>query len=120
MNTYSLFINYHYQKKINDKPLETLIKRFYLLINNKLDRLTRLVSRRVSIIDLALSTVKLGSLSLLEIPEDYLSVFDYGFIIVWWENKDYDLSTFKNRIPTKWDINGLLNMPDNLENTHKD
>lgn len=64
MNTHSLLWNLYYKKKINTKSLEELIEKFYLLINNKLDRSTKLINRKVFIIYLVLSTIKLSPLLL--------------------------------------------------------
>lgn len=60
MNAHSPLWNPHCQRRINAKPLEELIEKFHLLINNESGRATRPASRGVSIIDLSLSTIELG------------------------------------------------------------
>ena len=100
MNTHSPLWNPHCQKRINAKPLEELIEKFHLLINNESGQSTRLTSRGVSIIDLALSMVELGLLSLWEIPEDFPSLSDHELIVFWWEDMGYNLLSLRGEKPT--------------------
>ena len=69
----------------------------------------------MSIIDLALSTVELGLLTLCKIPEDYPSFSDHELILLRWEDISYDLPNKEDAIPTGWDIHGLTKSPDDLE-----
>lgn len=82
MNAHNPLWNPHCQRRINAKPLEELIEKFHLLINNESGRSTRPISRGVSIIDLVLSTIELGPLSLWEISKDLLSLLDYELIVL--------------------------------------
>lgn len=76
MNAHSPIWNPHCRGRKNAKPLEDLIEKFDLLINNKSGRTTRPASEGVSITDLALSTAELGFLTLWETPEDHPSLSD--------------------------------------------
>ncbi len=82
VNAYSPVWNPHCQRKKNAKPLEDLIEKYDLFINNKLGQTIRPASTRVSVIDLALSIVKLGFLILWEVPEEYPSLLDHELILL--------------------------------------
>lgn len=66
--------NPHCRRRKNAKALEDLIVKFDLLINNKSGWTTRPASTGVFIIDLSLSTIESGFLTLWEIPEEYPSL----------------------------------------------
>ena len=80
INTNSPICNSHCQIRKNAKPLEDLIEKFDLLINNEPGQTTRPASKEISIIDLALSTTELGFLTLWEIPKVYTSLSDHELI----------------------------------------
>lgn len=120
MNAHSPLWNPHCQRGKNANPLEELIENFDLLINNESGRPTRPASGGVSIIDLALSTVELGPLTLWEIPEDYPSLSDHELIVLRWDDMSHDLLDINNGIPTGWDIQSLINVPEDLEGAHED
>lgn len=120
LNPHSPLWNPHCQRRVNAKPLEDVIEKFHLLINNESGRSTGPTRRGVSIIDLALSAVELGPLSLWEIPEDFPSLSDQELIVLRWEDMGYDLSSAENGTPTGWDISSFMNAPDKLEDAQKD
>ena len=64
INAYSLIWNLYCQRRKNIKSLEEFIKKFDLFINNISEQITRPASDEVSIINLALSKVKLGFVTL--------------------------------------------------------
>lgn len=92
----------------NASPLEELIERYELLLNNDTDFPTRPASRGVSIIDLALTSPDLGLLRVWEIPEEYPSLSDHEFILLEWE--DIGLGCHENQqlAMTGWSIKNLL------------
>ena len=60
INAYSPIWKSHCQIWKNAKPLEDLIEKFDLLINNGPGQTTRPANKAISIIDLAFSTTELG------------------------------------------------------------
>ena len=64
INAHSLIWNPHCQRRQNATILEDFIEQFRLFINNKPRRSTYLSSRKVLVIDLALSSIELGLLTL--------------------------------------------------------
>lgn len=119
-NAHSPIWNLHCRNRKNAKPLEGLIEKFDLLLNNESGRTTRLVSNGISILDLALSTVELGFLILWEIPEDYPSLSDHELILLRWEDINHSLHSKMEATPTEWDIQGLIKSPDHLESAYMD
>lgn len=89
-----------------------------MLINNEPGRTTRLASTEVLVIDLALSTIEVGPLTLWEIPEDYPSLSDHELILLRWEEICDGLPEKGAVEPTGWDIQGLIDSPDNLKLAH--
>ena len=88
MNAHSPMWNPRCHQRQYAGPLEELIERYELLVNNDIDVPTRLASRGVSIIDLALISLDLGLLRVWEIPEEYPSLSDHELILLEWENID--------------------------------
>ncbi len=86
MNAHSPSWNPHCIRRQNSRPLEDLIDKYELIINNNTDYPTRPRSQGISIINLALSTASLGPLTLWEIPEEYPSVSDHELILLQWED----------------------------------
>ena len=117
VNAHSPVWNPHYRRRDNAKPLEDLIEKFDLLINNKLGRTTRPASTGVSVIDLALSTVELGFLTLWEVPEEYPSLSDHELILLRWDDMSNNSPEKGVAEPTRWNIQGLRS-PDDLESAH--
>ena len=62
MNVHSLMWNPHCHQKQNTDPLEELIEKYKLLVNNNMDFSTWLGSRGMLIINLALTSPSLGLL----------------------------------------------------------
>lgn len=62
LNAHSIIWNPHCCQRQNAGPLEELIERYELIVNNYLDFPIRSASRRISIIDLALTSSVLGLL----------------------------------------------------------
>ncbi len=108
MNAHSLSWNPHCIQRQNSGPLEDLIDKYELIVNNNTDYPTRPRSQRVSIIDLALSTASLGPLTLWEIPEKYLSMSDHELILLRWEDLKQSENMSKPAISTGWNIQPLL------------
>ena len=79
-NAHSHVWNLEYTRRLNATQLKELIKKHDLLINNKLSKFTRLVSR--AIINLTLIIVKLKSLILWNISENYSFSFDHELILL--------------------------------------
>ena len=69
MNAHSLSWSPHCTRRQNARPLEDLMDRYELIINNNTDYPTRPQSQGISIIDLALTTTSLGPLMLWEVLE---------------------------------------------------
>ena len=82
MNANSSIWNPHCRQKQNAGPLEELIEKYKLLVNNDTDFPTQTESRRISIIDLALTSPGLGLLQVWEIPEEYPSLSDHELILL--------------------------------------
>ncbi len=64
INAHSSIWNPYYHHKQNTSLLEEMIDQYGLLVNNKPGRSTRPISQGISVIDLALSTLELGPLTL--------------------------------------------------------
>lgn len=109
INVYSPLQNLHYHRWQNAVILKELIEQYGFLINSKLEQLTRLISRNVLMIDLALSITKLGPLTLQEILKEYLSSSNHELIALRQEDIDYDLAKLGMGEITSQDIQGLLN-----------
>ncbi len=107
--------NLRCQRKKNPKPLENLIEKFGLFINNESRRITRSTSQGVSIIDLALSIAELGLLTLWEIFEQYLSLSDHELILLQWEDISYNLPEKTKAASTSWDIESPIQSPEKLQ-----
>ena len=82
INAYSPVFNSHYHRRQNAIILEKLINQFRILINNEPRSAIRPLSRDISIINLALSSLELCSLNLWEISEEYPSLSDHEFIVL--------------------------------------
>ena len=104
MNAHSSVWNSYCYRKQNATNFKEIIEQFGLLINNKPGRATRLLSRDVSIIDLALSSPQLGPLTLWEIPEEYPSLSDHELIVLRWKDVDYNSVSSKDGQITSWNI----------------
>lgn len=118
VNAHSPVWNLHCQRRKNAKPLEDLIERFDLLINNESGRTTRPASTGVSVIDLALSTVELGFRW--EIPEEYPSLSDNELILLRWDDVSYNSPDKAVAEPTDWDLKCLMGSADDLKSAHVD
>lgn len=100
--------NLHCWQKVNAVPLEELIEKYELIVNNNTDFLTRPSSSGISIINLALTSPDLGPLQVWEIPEEYPSLSDHELILLKWEDLD---STDQNNSPVAvigWNIRNLV------------
>lgn len=82
MNAHNPMWNPHCHQRQNAGPLEELIEKYELFINNDIDFPTRPASRGVSIIDLALKSPDLGLLRVWEIPDQYPSFSDHELILL--------------------------------------
>ena len=102
VNAHSPVWNPHCRRRQNAKLLEDLIEKFDLLINNESGRTTRPASAGVSVIDLALSTIELGFLTLWEIPEEYPSLSDHELILLRWDDRNNNPSEKEVAEPTGW------------------
>ena len=120
VNAHSPVWNPHCHKRQNASILEGFIDQFGLLINNEPGRSTRPTSQGVSVIDLALSTVELGPLTLWEIPEEYPALSDHELILLRWEDIDVGLSQSNLSKATGWDIQGLIDNKDQLSKAQKE
>lgn len=85
------------------------------MINNESERATRPLSRKISIIDLLLSSPQLGLLTLWEIPEEYPSLSNHELIVLRWEDIDFNSANQKDRQITGWDIPRLMNDEKSLQ-----
>ena len=112
--------NSHCQKRQNATILEERIEQFGLLINNKPGCATCPFNREVSIIDFALSSSQLGSLTLSEILGEYPLLSNHELIVLRWEDVGYNSVNPKDGQVTGWDIQGLINNEKNLEATKLD
>ncbi len=104
----------HCHQKQNASVLEEIIDQYDLLVNNEPGRATRLLSQRISIIDLAFSTVELGPLTLWEIPEEYPLLSDHELILLHWEDCDIGVPQQNTSRAIGWDIQGLVRDTDQL------
>ena len=86
MNAHSSMWNPYYRQSVNAGPLEEIIESYKLIVNNNTNFLTRLSIPRISIIDLALTSLELGPFRVWEIPEKYLLLSDYKLILIEWED----------------------------------
>lgn len=101
MNAHSTMRNPHCRQKQNAGPLEGLIERYELIVNNDTDFPTRPSSRGLSIIDLALINFELGLLRVWEIPEEYPSLSDHELIVMEWEDIEAQESG-KSQAANEW------------------
>lgn len=108
INAHSPLWNPHCQRRQNAAILEDFINQFALIINKKPGRSTRLTSQGVSVIDLALSTMELGLLTLWEIPKDYPALSDHELILLHWEDINYNLFQPNISKAIGCDIQGLI------------
>ena len=115
INTHSPIWNPHCQRRQNATILEDLIEQFGLFISNEPGRSTRPSSREVSVIDLALSSIELGPLTLWEIPEEFPSLSDHELIVLRWEDIDCDSVNQNSGKITGWDIQGLIEDKNSLQ-----
>ena len=92
MNAHSPVWNPHCYQRQNASVLEDIIDHYGLLVYNKPGCSTRPLSQKISVIDLAISTVTLRPLTLWEIPEDYLVLLDHELILLRWKDIDVSLS----------------------------
>ena len=120
VNAHSPVWNPHCHKRQNASILEGFIDQFGLLINIEPGRSTRPTSQVVSVIDLALSMVELGPLTLWEIPEEYPALSDHELILLRWEDIDVGLSQSNLSKATGWDIQGLIDNKDQLSKAQKE
>ena len=114
INAHSPIWNFHYQRRQNATILKDLIEQFGLFINNKPGRSTCLSRREILVIDLFLSSIELGSLTLLEIPEKFPSLSDHELIVFHWEDIDYDSVNQNAGKITSWDIQRLMENKNSL------
>ena len=112
INAHSPIWNPHCHKTQNASILEELIDKFSLLINNKPGYPTCPTSQGISVINLALSIVKLGPLTLWEIPKEHPALSDHELILLRWEDADIGLSQLKRGKATGWDIQSLIDNKD--------
>ena len=108
MKAYSPMWNPRCYHKQNTGPVEELIEIYELLVNNNTDFPTRLTSRGVSIIDLALTSPNLGHLRIWEIPEEYSSFSDHELILLEWENIGLECQENQQPAVSGWRIKNLL------------
>ena len=108
MNAHSTMWNPHCLQKQNAGPLENLIEKYELIVNNDTDFPTRPSSRGFSIIDLALTNSELGLLRVWEIPEEYPSLSDHELIIMEWEDIKIQDNGKKQATMSGWSIQKLL------------
>ena len=82
INAHSLSWNLYCIRQQNAGPLEDLIDKFELIVNNNTHYPKHFQSQGISIIDLILTTASLGPLILWEIPEEYPSISDHELILL--------------------------------------
>ena len=104
MNAHSPVWNPHCHQRQNAGPLEELIETYELLVNNDTDCPTRLGSRRISIIDLALTSPGLGLLWVWEIPKEHLSLSDHELILLEWEDLEIEGQEKQQSVKHGWSI----------------
>ena len=120
MNAHSPSWNPHCTRRQNAGPLEELIDKFELIVNNNTDFATRPASQGISIIDLALSTGNLGPLTLWEIPEEYPSLSDHELVLLQWDDLRSDIGTSARPISIGWNIQSLLDDKPRLDKAKDD
>ena len=108
MNAHSPIWNPHCQQNINAGPIEELIESYELIVNNNTDFPTRPSSPKISIIDLALTSLDLGPLRIWEIPEEYPSLSDHQLILIEWEDKNTQGQENSQATMTGWSIKNLF------------
>lgn len=96
-NVHSSIWNFYCHKRQNATILEELIDQFGLLINNKPERATCLLSKEISVTNLALSTTELRSLILWKIPEEYPSLSNHELIVLCWEDILVDFNSINQK-----------------------
>ena len=82
INAHSLSWNLDCIRQQNAGPLENLINKYKLIVNNNTNFATRSQSQRNFIIDLALTTTSLRPLTLSKIDKKYLLVLNHEFILL--------------------------------------
>ena len=100
--------NPHCRQNVNAGPLEELLERDELIVNNDTDFPTRPSSSGISIIDLALTSPELGPLRVWEIPEEYPSLSDHEIILMEWEEIDIPGQKNTQAAMSGWSIKNLL------------
>lgn len=118
VNAHSPVWNQLCPKKPNTKFFEDLIKKFDLLINNKFEWTTRPANASVFIIDLTLSPIQLGFLTLWEISEECLSLSNCELILLQWDNIGINPSKKEIAKPIEWNIQFLIESLDNRKSAH--
>ena len=106
INAYSPIWNPRCRQRVNAGPLEELIEKYELIINNDTYLPTRPSSPGISIIDLALTSPELGPLRVWEFPEEYPSLSDHELIMMEWE--DIEVPSKTRAAISGWSINNLL------------
>lgn len=90
VNVHNFMWNLHHWQNVNSRSLEELVKSYELIVNNNTNFSICLLSQRISIIDLALTSPGLDPLKVWEILEEYLSLSNYELILMEW--KDINIS----------------------------
>lgn len=108
INAHNPFWNSHCQRKKNAKSHEDLIEKFGLLINTEPGQTTRLISKGISIINLAISITELGLSTLWEMLKEYPSLFGHKIILSQWEDMSYNLPKKIGSTLTDWGIQCLI------------
>ena len=108
MNAHSSMWNPHCYQNVNAGPLEELIERYELIINNDTNFSTRPLSPGISIIDLALTSPDLGPLRVWEIPQKYPSLSNHELILIEWEDIDTKSCGNTQAAMSGWSIKNLL------------
>ena len=108
MNAHSPMWNPHCRQNNNAGPLEELIERCELIVNNDTKFPTRPSSPGISIIDLALTSPDLGPLRVWEIPEEYPSLSDHELILIEWGDSNAQGQENSQAAMTGWSIKKLL------------
>lgn len=104
LNTNSLSWNPHFIKQQNEKPLEDLIDKQKLIINNNKNFVTYSQSKKTFIIAMGLIITRLGLLILWEIFEEYLSILKHQLVLLQWEDLRQDQDLSKLTVNTRWNI----------------
>ncbi len=104
MNAHSTMWNPHCHQKQNAGPLEKPIETYGLIVNKDTDFPTRPSSRRLSIIDLALTNFELGPLQVWEIPEEHPSLSDHELILIEWEDIKIEGKGKNQAVMSGWNI----------------